>query len=54
MVEFFPGAYAPGYALFRPFGPKKTREQLQKNGAIHRTLLNWFEFDIKVDDEKEG
>ena len=23
VVATFPGAYAPGYALFRPFGPNK-------------------------------
>jgi len=29
-IALFPGAYAPGYALFRPFGPnKETHERLR-------------------------
>jgi hypothetical protein len=35
MRILFPGAYAPGYALFRPFGPDK-----EKNPPIlHRGLV---------------
>ena len=26
VVATFPGAYAPGYAFFRPFGPNKREE----------------------------
>ena len=25
VMNLFPGAYAPGYALFRPFGPNKEK-----------------------------
>ena len=38
IVATLPGAYAPGYALFRPIGPNKEKESV--NGLKKSTKLD--------------
>jgi len=40
VMNLFPGAYAPGYALFRPFGPNRTpRSPPPRGHVLHRGLV---------------
>jgi hypothetical protein len=50
VMKLFPGAYAPGYALFRPFGPNKEKNPLilhqglvkKRTPALQRGLVCWW------------